>query len=757
MKKLFSTLFVVLFATSMMAQTGFTCEDPIPVDSNYKASVFVDPEEGYKELWYTAGTYDLPLNVTFIPDEDIVDFGPDVHIDFTCEYDSKGNAVYSDPKLSDLITSVEDFGYTLPISLTTTEVIRDGKKAYDLNIGKFYRDQLTEYGINYNVKAYVRVEYYESGQITLRPDTAFRNCIENSHYIVLGDTLDIIPDDTENVFVAALPDWQNDSIRFVWDGGSPVRLYFATTECNFTPSETNEYVYKYYDITSDAPLKMYSSQMKADIDYSKDGGIFYVKIVSPSAGRLIVEKIPLDPPAGNATRLEYDRSVTAASANDLYAFFRTWRSATAFVADQPIEMEVSNSHLFDDSQAYVFVRTYSSEFVDGKHTLALTTAEMLDLVGRMLDNYIYVRFNVSSPTTITPMRWEFSECVDNTMILQANVPLMVSSSSSSTMYRLVYDDIKGADLKIKWAGSRRLNTYIGDTCIFAASSTDAHVIYEKAFPRAATITVDAATVASWANSVDEEGYLYVRFTPQTTNEVTFISEKPITPDPVYNTETAAICFGENYDWNGKTYTESGEYTYTTVAANGADSIVTLNLTVYPKTEDITESVEIPFGTTYEWNGQTYSTAGEYTTTLQDENGCDYQATLILTILPEEQPETDGTILLNPTDELTINLDSAINVYHTEYDVWSAAKVQLNWYGDKPLHVFVSKDKDFLVAIYHEDVVLYEKIAAVDPANGEPQVLVLDMSALRAYVNDGKLYVRFLTDADARLVIAPLTE
>ena len=191
--------------------------------------------------------------------------------------------------------------------------------------------------------------------------------------------------------------------------------------------------------------------------------------------------------------------------------------------------------------------------------------------------------------------------------------------------------------------------------------------------------------------------------------------------------------------------------------NGCDSVITLALTVYPQTPDTTEVVTIKFGESYEWNGETYSAAGEYTTILQDANGCNYQATLILTVLPEEKPEEDGTILLNPTDELVLNLDSAVNVYRTDYDVWSAAKVQLGWYGDKPLHVFVSKDKDFFVAIYHEDVVLYQKIEAVDPTSVEPQVLVLDMSALRAYVNDGKLYVRFLTDSDARLVIEPLTE
>ena len=798
MKKLFSTLFVVLFATSMMAQTGFTCDDPIPVDSNYQGYV-----SGPCEIWYTANTYDLPLNVYFLPDAEGSTWGPEVFIDFTCE-----PGVYDDPNIENLVNSVSGFGYDLPIELLCDQVVREGRNAYDLNVGKFYRDQLTEFGINYNVQAFVRVQFFESGVVSFRPDTLFRNCMENSHYIELGDTLDILANDSNRVFVAALPDWKNDSIRFVWEGTDPLRMFFATTECSFIPTTTNDYVYKYYDVEAGTPLKMYSEQMKLDIDNSKDGGIFYVKMLAPTSGRLIIEKIPMDPPAGGAELLEYDKSVSVAS-GDLFAMPKSWKKATEFIASSKMEMQVSNSHLFDAATSGVFVNTYSSLLDDGIYSVGLTSSEMRTLTEDALDSYLYVRFVAPSSLTVTPRYWEISECLDNTQLLSPNVALYISSSTSANVYRIAYADFKGYDMQIKWEGNGRMTTYVGDTCIFSMETTDPHVIFSKAFSRKGTSTVAADVVNSWENSVDEEGYLYVRFSPGTSSRVTLVTEKPAAPDPVYTSFDAAVCFGETYEWNGQTYNETGKYTQTFPAANGADSIVTLNLTVlpevpvtkeiaavcygetytwqgqeytesgeysvtlqdvngcdsvitlaftvYPQTPDTTEKVEIPFGETYEWNGIVYAESGEYTATLQDENGCNYQATLVLTVLPEEKPEEDGTILLNPTDELVLNLDSAVNVYRTDYDVWSASKVQLDWYGDKPLHVFVSKEKDFFVAIYHEDVVLYQKIDAVDPTSVEPQVLVLDMSALRAHVNDGKLYVRFLTDSDARLVIEPLTE
>ena len=756
MKKLFSTLLVVLFATSLMAQTGLTCEDPIPVDSNYNAYVTVDPEEGYKEVWYTAGTYDLPLNVHFIPDNPNSDWGPDVTIDLTCT-----PGVYDDPMIDSLINLVNNFDLSFPVELTCGKSDNDIVE-WNLSVESFYRDQLAEFGVTYNVKAFVKVAFYESGTIRLQPDPVFTNCIDNSELVVLDQEIAILPNDSSRVFTMPYTDWQNDSIQFVWTGNAPATIWLATGECDFLPSTASGYVCAHYNLEPGVPYRVPNKDITDLITANTGGGIFFAKVLSTSEGTLLTEKIPMSEIQGGATLLEYGQSVTVANANDLFCFPKNW-GASMFVAatTKQVKMYVSHSADFTASAEdanVVGVAPFGLE--NNACALYLSSTELNAYKSGLTEDYLYVRFESETPVTITPDMWSASVCADASTLITPNTTYILAPRSGNTIFRMRYADFEGYPIDIEWYGSGSLPVYIADTCHYVLAQSNEHVLKYYSIRNGRTATVDAATLASWESRA-EDGYFYVRFNPSNDGDVTFWTEKPaeepVVLEPIYTTESAAVCFGETYDWNGKTYTETGKYTYTTIAANGADSIVTLNLTVYPQTPATTEEATIDFGTTYEWNGQTYSAAGEYTTTLQDENGCDYQATLILTILPEEQPETDGTILLNPTDELTINLDSAINVYHTEYDVWSAAKVQLNWYGDKPLHVFVAKDREFLVAIYHEDVVLYEKIEAVDPANGEPQVLVLDMSALRAYVNDGKLYVRFLTDADARLVIAPLTE
>ena len=107
----------------------------------------------------------------------------------------------------------------------------------------------------------------------------------------------------------------------------------------------------------------------------------------------------------------------------------------------------------------------------------------------------------------------------------------------------------------------------------------------------------------------------------------------LTISPIlYTEETISAC--DSCTWNGQTYTEDGIYTYITTSVAGCDSIVTLHLTINQSEMGATESVTICHGETYTWNGRTYSTAGEYSITLSNINGCDSVVTLQLTILPE---------------------------------------------------------------------------------------------------------------------------
>jgi gliding motility-associated-like protein len=92
--------------------------------------------------------------------------------------------------------------------------------------------------------------------------------------------------------------------------------------------------------------------------------------------------------------------------------------------------------------------------------------------------------------------------------------------------------------------------------------------------------------------------------------------------------TVSSCSFYTAPW-GSVYTQSGSYSDTLTAANGCDSVITLNLTIndtFLSVENITEC-----GSYTTASGITYSQSGIFSDTLVSANGCDSILTLNLTI------------------------------------------------------------------------------------------------------------------------------
>ena len=119
--------------------------------------------------------------------------------------------------------------------------------------------------------------------------------------------------------------------------------------------------------------------------------------------------------------------------------------------------------------------------------------------------------------------------------------------------------------------------------------------------------------------------------------VRFPKTTPTEPIVVEHTETAC----DSYVWNGATYTESGDYTITLQTQQGRDSIEILHLTINQLgySEETVVTCD-----SYEWNGQTYTESGDYVFNTTTVAGCDSIVTLHLTILPEAVVEKEEIVL-----------------------------------------------------------------------------------------------------------------
>lgn len=536
MKKIILLFACVCATLSMVAQSGKSCGDPIPVDSNYVGSV-----ASAGTVWYTASTYDLPLHVYFEPLSDTSTVSPVVQVDFTCT-----PGVYEDADLHELLTMVEEFGFDFPVTLRCDKVLRgeNQKVAWDLSITENYREQMAAFGITRDVEAFIKVTFVEGGNISMSPDTAFQSCMDNAEYLHLEDTVLVLANDPDRSFVIPYTDWQNDSVRFVWQGEGDVQIFVANKECNFEPVNTNPYVWDFYTLKQGQPYKLYSHQMKEAIENHPGGGLFYGKILATKPGRLVVEKIPMGEVLGGATLLEYGMSIQLPADNTdaLYCFPKNW-GATQWqtLTSDSVEMYLSATPDFQASREDANVyRVVNFNLVDGKSALFYSSKEMKTLTTKATTDYVYVRFLSKKKTTLNIDKWDVSECVDNSTILNPNVSKSVNAKANTTIYRLRYNDFSNYPITIQWSGNDAVTCYIADDCSFTLNPNDPHVLYAPEVKRKSSKEIPTDIVNSWAPSVDPDGFLYVIAYSNRVGNLTLLTEKPVQipePEPEPEPET----------------------------------------------------------------------------------------------------------------------------------------------------------------------------------------------------------------------------
>jgi gliding motility-associated-like protein len=96
----------------------------------------------------------------------------------------------------------------------------------------------------------------------------------------------------------------------------------------------------------------------------------------------------------------------------------------------------------------------------------------------------------------------------------------------------------------------------------------------------------------------------------------------------------SICSGEIYEVGNSVYTENGNYVDTLQSTGGCDSIINLNLFVFPL-NTVSFSEEICEGDSVNIGNSNYTETGVYTDTLQSSNGCDSIIVLDLTVHPHQ--------------------------------------------------------------------------------------------------------------------------
>lgn len=750
---------LLMIANVMFAQSGSSCGDPIIVGDDYEGTV-----PGACVLWYTVGTYDLPLKVTFVPESGICTTAPKIEVDFTC---TPGK--YDDPKLQNLLMMAEVFDVRPPFLFNCTEIPYEGKQAWSLVINETYRDNLTKYGINDNVQAFVKVTFYEGGLVTLNPDHSFQDCFNNSISVNLGDSYDVDINDEEQTYILPYSAWtEEDSVRYVWTGTEPVKVWLANDKCDFTPSYKDANVATAYTIPAGGQYTLTNKHINEAVDASD--GIFYAKAISESAGKLTIERCPKQE-AVVVTPMEYGKSISLSKndTNKVFSFPTTW-SATQFIAKTEFitTMYISNVPRFGVASANTdWRRVYTFDKENNTRALYLSEEEMQSIVNNATDGNLYVRFDCNAPVVITPNVWNASDCAKQSTLIKSGAKVGVYANVSDDLYRMRYEDWAEFNITLQWSGrTKSVEVYFADDCSFSLSKTDSHVIHYLSISRAGKAVIDPATLETWKTKTDADGYIYVKAVSTANGNLTITSDKPADVDPEPEPEPEPILpialelntpidvLADNVD---QTYyfTDDWKDISIELEANTADSITayfgtTADFEIF--TADADYVAAYPFF--IEDNQSRLQLSAKQLSTLLTENASDtifvvfysYNATKVTPMLWSACACVENSLELMSTDQKMLLANNYNTVYRIKYSQWQDHDVRLFWTSDVTLSAYLGYTCDFNLTVKNK-YVLNKSNVNILPNDSmiigeEVRTKAIDEGKLP---DDGFLYFRFYSE------------
>lgn len=547
-----------LIGTCMHAYAGdpgSSCKDAIPMGKDY-----CDTVKNGESVWYSAWTFDLPLTVTFAPTNGEGEPAPEVAMDFTCD-----PGFYDNDILCSLFCPTSDGSgrqFDMPHRPSLLSKKQDGKFYYYLALGAAYRDMLLKFGISQNLEVFVQVTYKCDGVISLSPDNMFSNCVDSAKFMRYGDTVEVTAMDIERHVVVPYVQWQDDTIRYLWksDEMKPCTLSVANT-CDFDPRDQNDgSIIQFLPIEPGDSVTIKATLLYEYVnnkEFPNEAGMYFAKCYSEAPGELKVIKAPQAPPRAKATLMRFDRTYPLnANETAIFAIPISWNidtMHTQFVSPTKHVLTMAVAVDPDFSEEHT-IKSYQFDKAENGRWLGIFGKEMKEWWEKATEQYLYLRFDCTEATTITPSRWRVNPCVANTTnyIHSLDTTFVVKRASTGGNYKLNYAQWVGGDLTMTFTPAKKCSVYVATDCDIAQSFTAENLLYsEKLTSSNNSLTIPADTIASWSERVDEDGYIYMRLHHGEsigTYSMRMESKAPKDVDPDYPASTIVVECKDGKTW-----------------------------------------------------------------------------------------------------------------------------------------------------------------------------------------------------------------
>ena len=514
-------LFILLNAlayTCVEAQSF--CHLAQPVGTHYEDTI-----EAAGTYYYSAWTFDLPMDVYITSLDPNCSEPPQVWADLTCT-----PGVYDDPNVRDLVRDTAKYGISVPMALGCETTFENGHYVHHLKLGKSYRNRLQLIGVDYNVQAYVKVVIPCAGAALMEQDTSSQACFKDARWLRLVDSTHVLAFDTLTSYIIPYKDWlaEADSMALYWEGTQDARMWTGE-ECEFQADV--QHAWDYYDLPANGEIHLSKSMLTNAAQHAQDSaGFMYSRVVCPEEGRLFVR--PLVPDLKGATLLRYNKPEMISVADTaVYCFPTEWQTAE-WIANT---RKVVKMYLYASPEAEA-VDSFKFDLQDSTRRVLQWSKPEMNLIRKEASGaLLFARFDCSKEEfKLTPQSLP-TGCVTNAVRIR---PGRVATTGKSQILSLYYADIEGYPLEFRCVNniaSNLQNLFIADTCEFAlrwdTNATKKRCVYHKQTARGGeTWTISSEEISGWPEKLTpRDGFYYVRTTADGT--ITLITDKPEELDP----------------------------------------------------------------------------------------------------------------------------------------------------------------------------------------------------------------------------------
>lgn len=481
--------------------------------------------------YYSAWTYDLPMQVHFVPSDPSVTTPPQIWVDLTCE-----PGFYSDPNIQELVRDTVKYGISVPMKLNGTSTWVDDHWEFDLRIGKSYRNKLKLVGVNYNVQAYVKVVYTSPGSLVMEQDTSANVCVNEAKRIELDGRYRILEHDSVTTYLLPYKEWLDqgvDSVALRWEGTAPATVWTHGSNCEFGLNVRDCWD-RWQVAANGGEYHVTRQQMETALNQGTQDttGLFFTKIYSDSEGYLTVRQ--LMPNLQGSTLLEYDKKNDIVP-GELYSFPNTWKGHTQWQAytRRAVKMYIYNS---PEGAAIDSFRLMMQG--DTMRVLHMTSDELRALNNKAQGPLLFARFECTGDFRIKPAKWIPADTkLATSVLLHPNTTIRLTPTDGSSyvttpIYRIPAHELTNPAY-FERNSTSTVTAIMANYYDYTIRKSHQNIIVYTSLSNNSPRQIEYKNGGEleWMNEKDELGYIYAQFRFTTGGYVIFTCTLPDYLDP----------------------------------------------------------------------------------------------------------------------------------------------------------------------------------------------------------------------------------